>query len=121
MNFYDNISLNLQPHCDIISFSRKTHHHTLTDEITIIIEIKDEYYILQDEYDKVFDVSKMPNYIKDDWINYNKKELSDKILIQHIKEYEDRYNWQYPPSEQLKETLDKLKTIKRNQTIQKIL
>lgn len=104
-----------------ISITRKTIHHTLIEEITIISEFNGDYWIIQDDIEKILDVCAMPVYIKDDWFKYNRKELTDKILVEHIKEYEEKVNWQWPPREEVKEALDKLKAIKRDQIIKKII
>lgn len=113
--------LNLSPCCNVVSIKRRTIHHTLIEEIEIIIEFKDDYFIIKDEYDKVIDVSQMPVYIKEDWINYNKKPLDDTTINDHIKEYEDSYDWQWPKKDDVKETLDRLKCIKRDISIKKII
>jgi len=68
----------------------------------ILAEIDNCYYYLEewDEYEyicdndkinkeewdeKIFDISQMPNYIKMDWLNYNKKPLSLKLLNKQVK------------------------------------
>jgi hypothetical protein len=104
-----------------ISITKRTIHHTLIEEITIICEYDGDYWVIQDDMEKVLDVCGMPAYIKDDWYKYNRKELSDKILTQHIKEYEEKLNWEWPPREEVKESLDTLKAIKRDKIIGKII
>lgn len=113
--------LNLSSCCEVVSIKRRTIHHTLIEEIQLIIEFKNEYFIIQDEYEKVLDISQMPIYIKDDWVNYNKKPLDDKSINEHIKEYEESYDWQWPKNEDVKQTIEKLRSIKRHQTIKKII
>jgi hypothetical protein len=113
--------LNLSPCCEIISIIKRWLQHSLIEEITLIIEFKGSNFIIQDELEKVLDVSYMPVYIKEDWINYNKKPIDKHILIEHIKEYEEKVNWQWPPDENTKQSLEKLKAIKRDQIINKII
>ena len=67
------------------------------------------------------DVSSMPHYIKEDWINYNKKELTQSVLDKHIKVYTDKYESQYPPNETVEKVLSTLKSIKRHLIIKKII
>ncbi len=42
---------------------------------TIILRLGDDYFYLTDDDDKVSDVVKMPDYIKQDWVESNKKLL----------------------------------------------
>ena len=100
--------IHLYPYKEI-SMTRKTIHHTLVDEVTIIVEKDDDYYFIQDDIEKVMDISSMPHYIKEDWINYNKKELTQSVIDKHIKVYTDKYESQYPPSGATEKTLSILK------------
>jgi hypothetical protein len=120
-------SINLSPWKEI-SISTETKHHTLIDIATIIIYNEDDYYVVEDDIEKVMDVSSMPRYIKEDWINYNKKELNQKVLDKHIKVYTDksemnRFWWaiQYPPDKEIEEIISTLKSIKRHLLIKKII
>jgi hypothetical protein len=113
-------SINLSPWIEI-SISTEVQHHTLIDIATIIIGNDEDYYIIEDDIEKVMDVSSMPHYIKEDWINYNKKELTKPILDKHIRVYTDKYESQYPPSESTEKTLSILKSIKRHLLIKKII
>jgi NADH:ubiquinone oxidoreductase subunit C len=112
-------TINLLPYKEI-SFTYRYLHHTLVNEITIIIEDNEDYYVIQDDIEKVKDVSQMPNYIKEDWIKYNKKELTTQILDWHIIDYVDKSESQYP-NEDLLEVISKLRSIKRNQIIKSII
>lgn len=112
--------INFSPYKSI-SITRRTLHHTLVDEATIIIEYDDDHFVIQDDIEKVKDVSQMPNYIKEDWIKYNRKELTNQILDWHIYHYTELFESQYPPDKEVEDTLIMLKSIKRNQIIKKIL
>jgi hypothetical protein len=112
--------INLSP-WNKISISTEIHHHTLIDMATIIIGNDEDYFIIEDDIEKVMDVSSMPHYIKEDWINYNKRELTNSVLDKHIKIYTDKYESQYPPSETTEKTLSTLKSIKRHLLIKKII
>jgi len=113
-------SINLSPWKEI-SISTETQHHTLIDVATIIIENDEDYYIIEDDIEKVMDVSSMPHYIKEDWINYNKKELNQKVLDKHIKVYTDKSDLQWPPDEEIEKVISTLKSIKRHLIIKKII
>jgi hypothetical protein len=112
--------INLSP-WDKISMSTEVQHHTLIDIATIIISDDEDYYIIEDDIEKVMDVSQMPHYIKEDWINYNKKELTQSVIDKHIKVYTDKYESRYPPSEATEKTLSTLKSIKRHLIIKNII
>ena len=101
--------------------SIEVQHHTLIDIATIIISNNSDYFIIEDDVEKIMDVSSMPHYIKEDWINYNKKELTQSVIDKHIKVYTDKYESRYPPSEATEKTLSTLKSIKRHLIIKKII
>ena len=111
--------INLSPYKEI-SITNKTNHHTLVNESTIIIEDGDDYFVIQDDIEKIHDVSQMPNYIKEDWIKYNRKELTNKILDWHILDHIRLSEQQYP-NEDILEVVSKLRSIKRHQIIKKII
>ena len=99
---------------------------TLTqDEIALLgityKTIGNRYRLSEDDIEKVMDVSSMPRYIKEDWINYNKKELNQKVLDKHIKVYTDKSDMQYPPDKEIEEIISTLKSIKRHLLIKKII
>ncbi len=112
--------INLSPYKGI-SITEKILHHTLIEEVTIIIEYNDDYFVIQDDIEKVKDVSQMPNYIKEDWIKYNRKELTNQILDWHILHYTEIVESKYPPDKESEEILSLLKSIKRHQIIKKII
>ena len=101
--------------------SIEVQHHTLIDIATIIISNNNDYFLIEDDVEKIMDVSSMPHYIKEDWINYNKKELTQSVIDKHIKVYTDKYESQYPSSGATEKTLSILKSIKRHLIIKKII
>ena len=119
MTDWSSRKVNLSPYKEV-SMVTKYHNHTLVNEANIIIEDRDDYFVIHDDIEKVYDVSQMPNYIKEDWIKYNRKELTNQIIDGHIKYYIDLSEKQYP-NEDILEVISKLKSIKRNQIIRKIL
>ena len=82
-------SINLSPWKEI-SISTEIQHHTLIDIATIIIGDDEDYYIIEDDIEKVMDVSSMPHYIKEDWIN-----------LDRIKQYGGICNISYQPKNDL--------------------
>jgi hypothetical protein len=112
--------INLSPWKEI-SISTEVQHHTLIDVATIIIGDDEDYYTIEEDVEKIMDVSSMPHYIKEDWINYNKKELNQKVLDKHISVYTDKSEMQYPPDKEIEEIISTLKSIKRHLLIKKII
>lgn len=97
-----------------ITTSQKIDHHTLDEIFTILIERDGEYSFLVEECQKIFDISQMPLYIKEDWINYNKKSLSLRLLNEQIKKYTNDF-------EQFEEELSLLKSLRRELIINGII
>lgn len=67
-------------------------YRTIYGTINIIFEIDNNYFYIEDDFEKIKDVDKMPVYIKNDWYKYNKKELTLEVINSHIsfsKELED--------------------------------
>ena len=123
----DNRKINLFP-WEKISITSEVEHHTLIDVATIIIFKDDEYYFIQDDIEKVRDVSIMPQYIKEDWIKYNRKELNMFVINKHIREYESRlkksieFNSVKTDKErELEEKLQLLKSLRRDLIIKGII
>jgi c-di-GMP-related signal transduction protein len=112
--------INLSPYKEI-SITKKTDHHTLIEKATIIVEFDEDYYVIQDDIEKIKDVSQMPSYIKEDWLNYNKKELTNEILELHILYYVKKLDFYSSNNDDILEIVNKLKSIKRHQIIKKIL
>lgn len=123
----DNRKINLFP-WEKISITSEVEHHTLIDVATIIIFKDDEYYFIQDDIEKVRDVSIMPQYIKEDWIKYNRKELNMFVINKHIREYESRlkksieFNSVKTDKERdLEEKIQLLKSLRRDLIIKGII
>ena len=80
----------------IVSILSDYGNHWILGLTSVILEKDNLYFYIQDEKEKISDVSKMPIYIKEDWINYNKRDLSLDIINKHIKYYktddEDMFN-----------------------------
>ena len=111
-------TINLYPYV-VLSADFKIDNHTLIETANVILIYNDEYYYLEDDSEKIIDVSLMPHYIKDDWINYNKKELNLSIIDRHINQsYKDLK--QYVPNSlninkiRIEEELSDLKSIRRD-------
>jgi hypothetical protein len=52
--------------------------------INILFEKDSRFFYIEEDFEKVEDINKMPTYIKDDWYNYNKKELTLDVINSHI-------------------------------------
>jgi len=80
----------------IISTLSDYSNHWILGLTSVILEKDQVYYYIQEEKEKISDVSNMPLYIKEDWINYNKHDLTLDIINKHIKYYknddEDMFN-----------------------------
>jgi hypothetical protein len=106
-------------------------HHTLTRVNHILFKKDDDFLILVDDSDKINDVSKMPNYIQDDYLNHNFKFLTEEdinILIRKLEWWcgfgNDETQGQVPSLDKYEEYMDKiqiLKNIKRDLKIKKLL
>lgn len=97
-----------------ITTSHKIDHHTLDEIFTILIEKDGEYSYIVEECQKVFDISQMPIYIKEDWIKYNKKSLSLSLLNEQIKNLTNDFG-------QFEEDLNLLKSLRRELIINGIV
>lgn len=97
-----------------ITTTHKIDHHSLDEIFTILIEKDGEYSFLVEECQKIFDISQMPNYIKEDWIKYNKKSLSLRLLNEQIKKYTNEFD-------QFEDELSLLKSLRRELIIKGII
>ncbi len=97
-----------------ITTTSKINNYSLDNYFTILIEKDGEYFFLVEEEQKVFDISQMPNYIKEDWIKYNKKSLSLSILNEQIKKYSNDYD-------QFEDELSLLKSLRRELILKGII
>ena len=97
-----------------ITTTSKINNYSLDNYFTILIEKDGEYYFIVEEEQKVFDISQMPNYIKEDWIKYNKKSVSLSLLNEQIKRLTNDYD-------QFEEELSLLKSLRRELIINGII
>lgn len=102
-----------------------SHYHRFTLDLqkitSIIIENdKGDYFFIEEESDKLEDISKMPYYIKEDWINYNKKDLNLKIINKHIQDSEIKLDKDILKPEDIEE-INFLKSIRRDLIIKGII
>ncbi len=103
-----------------ISIVSEYNHQTIYEESSLIFEKDGNYFFIFDENEKLQDVSQMPDYIKSDWINYNKTELSIKEINRHIKYYNsilENEKWVFSSYKECKEyedLLSKLINIRRD-------
>jgi hypothetical protein len=71
----------------------------------------------------------MPEYIKEDWINYNKKPLNIPVLNQMIKSYENQlisglerpFSLTEPSDDELEDLINVLKSLRRDLIINKVI
>ena len=121
-----NREINLKPWNQVCLIT-KYEHHTLINNTTVLIENSGDYFYIHDDIEKVIDVSQMPEYIKGDWINYNKKPLNISVLNQMIKDYEHRINFERPyleiepKSDELEDLINLLKSLRRDLIINKVI
>jgi hypothetical protein len=52
--------------------------------MNIIIELDDIFFYIEDKSEVINDISKMPIYIRLDWLKYNRNELDLKTVNKHI-------------------------------------
>jgi hypothetical protein len=114
--------INLSPYSEI-SYLVNYQHHTLTKMASVIFEKDLDYFFLDDELEKIYDISQMPDYIKSDWIKYNKKEITVSVLNKHIAYYSKFIKDNYSETEvdSTNELLITLKSIRRDLIIKGII
>jgi hypothetical protein len=123
-----NRDINLKPWNEVCLIT-KYEHHTLINNATVLIENSGDYFYIHDDIEKVKDVSQMPEYIKEDWINYNKKPLNIPVLNQMIKSYENQLNSDLerpfsltePSDDELEDLVNVLKSLRRDLIINKVI
>ena len=124
-----NRDINLKPWNEVCLIT-KYEHHTLINNATVLIENSGDYFYIHDDIEKVKDVSQMPEYIKEDWINYNKKPLNIPVLNQMIKDYEKgrqnlrfpaMYEYNEPTDDELEDLINLLKSLRRDLIINKVI
>lgn len=112
--------INLSPFNEI-SVTKTWDIHTLKNTSSVIVEIDGQIWYIEDDIEKICDVSKMPDYIKEDWVIYNKKEINLQVVESHINDYLRLKESKWPNPEAWDITLNNLKSIKRNLIIGKII
>ena len=68
-----------------------TNYTDLSEDRFIVYDKDGEYYYLLDSSDKIKDVTKMPNYIKEDYFNFNTKILNIYFFNKIIEKYRVKY------------------------------
>ena len=96
-----------------ITTTSKINNYSLDNYFNILIEKDGEYHFLVEEEQKIFDISQMPIYIKEDWIKYNKKSLSLSLLNEQIAKYNNDFEFE--------EELSLLKSLRRELIINGII
>ena len=97
-----------------LTTTSKINNYSLDNYFTILIERDGEYSFLVEEEQKIFDISQMPKYIKEDWIKYNKKSLSLSLINEQIKKLTNDFD-------QFEEEITLLKSLRRDLIIQGII
>ena len=123
-----NRDINLKPWNEVCLIT-KYEHHTLINNATVLIENSGDYFYIHDDIEKVKDVSQMPEYIKEDWINYNKKPINIPVLNQMIKSYENQlisglerpFSLTEPSDDELEDLINVLKSLRRDLIINKVI
>ena len=116
----DNIEINIEPWV-IISQLGEYEHDTLIMMLTLIVEFNGNYFYIKDDDQKLKDVSNMPNYIKEDWLNYNKKELGISVINKQIRNLEMILEKKSPYDPKDEESLTQLISIRRDLIINAII
>lgn len=107
--------INLSPFIEV-SYLINYDHHSLNRVASVLFQNSDSnYFFIEDELEKIYDVCQMPDYIKLDWINYNKKEIKISIINKHIKYYSKM------ETDDVDEILMNLKEIRRELIINGII
>lgn len=116
--------INLYP-CESVYLITKYDYSTLIKYATLIIKDKndDDYFYLYDDIEKIIDISIMPNYIKDDWIKYNKKEINISLLNSVIKDCNEKLEDNLFTEKEFyyKDTLELFKLLKRDLLLKGLL
>lgn len=72
---------------DYISISSLIDLESLVEVTTIIFDSCGDLYYIVDDIEKIKDVSSMPSYIKEDWVNENKRPIDISILNNQINKF----------------------------------
>lgn len=116
---------------NIISSIEFYDYASLNKMVNLIIESNNTYYFIEDELEKVIDVTQMPSYIQLDWFKYNKKELTLSMVNKHIKYLKESIEDLYTKNmsiqknieieQQIQQVLEKVFLIRRDLIINGIL
>lgn len=116
---------------NIISSIEFYDYTSLNKIVNLIIESDNNYFFIEDELDKVIDVTQMPSYIQLDWFKYNKKDLTLSVVNKHIKYLKDSIEDLYTKNmsvqknieteQQIQEVIEKVFSIRRDLIIKGIL
>jgi hypothetical protein len=112
----------------IISCIEDYENYTFDSKAEVIFSIDDNFYELTEDLNKLRDVEKMPDYIKNDWYKYNGIPLTENTLDKHIDKSDKRLiseqtrgGFNTNDIENERKNLIYLKSIKRNFRIDSIL
>lgn len=72
---------------DYISISSLIDLESLVEVTTIIFDSCGDLYYIVDDIEKIKDVSSMPSYIKEDWVNENKRPIDISVLNNQINKF----------------------------------
>jgi hypothetical protein len=109
--------INLSPFIEV-SYIINYDHHSLNRVASVLFQNSDfNYFFIEDELEKIYDVCQMPDYIKLDWINYNKKNIAIPVINKHIAYYTKNHQDDYDNEE----LLIALKSIRRELIINGII
>lgn len=72
---------------DYISISSLIDLESLVEVTTIIFDSCGDLYYIVDDIEKIKDVSSMPSYIKEDWVNENKIPIDISVLNNQINKF----------------------------------
>ena len=116
---------------NIISSIEFYDYASLNKMVNLIIESNNTYYFIEDELEKVIDVTQMPSYIQLDWFKYNKKDLNLSMVNKHIKYLKESIEDLYTKNmsiqknieieQQIQQVLEKVFLIRRDLIINGIL
>ncbi len=96
---------------NILSSVEYYDHFSLNKMVNLIFQVEEDYYFIEEEFEKVIDVTQMPIYIKSDWFKYNKKELTLSIINKHIKYLKESIENLYSKSTNIQQNIEVEKEI----------
>lgn len=96
---------------NILSSVEYYDHFSLNKMVNLIFQVEQDYYFIEEEFEKVIDVTQMPIYIKSDWFKYNKKELTLSIINKHIKYLKESIENLYYSSTNIQQNIETEKVI----------